>query len=123
MIVENKTSGSNKNEAINALSSKIAFNKFFSNTQTDVRSQKGKLTWYAVSRIRGGGNVLTQGAKRQEKILTHSSSVGVHLSNFFCEFKHLTKKPYFQELVEKSSFVYYYVKMPLPDVPCSGALK
>ena len=36
MIVENKTSGSNKNEAINALSSKIAFNKFFSNTQTDV---------------------------------------------------------------------------------------
>ena len=83
MIVKNKTSGSNKNEAINALSSKIAFNKFFSNTQTDVRSQKGKLTWYAVSRIRGGGNVLTQGAKRQEKILTHSSSVGVHLSNFF----------------------------------------
>ena len=36
MIVENKTSGSNKNEAINALSSKIAFNKFFLNTQTDV---------------------------------------------------------------------------------------
>ena len=36
MIVENKTSGFNKNEAINALSSKIALNKFFPNTQTDV---------------------------------------------------------------------------------------
>lgn len=36
MIAENKTSGSNKNEVINALSSKIAFNKFFPNTQTDV---------------------------------------------------------------------------------------
>ena len=49
------------------MSSKIAFNKFFPNTQTDIGSQKGKLTWDAVSRIRGGGSVLAQGAKRQEK--------------------------------------------------------